>query len=95
MFQGLFLTFKTLKSQYLDLDSQSSIYFVRDNGVGFAMEKYGDLFQPFSRLHSTEDFSGTGLGLSITQRIIELHHGQIWAESGVNKGTSFYFTLNI
>lgn len=70
------------------------IYFVRDDGVGFDMEHAEKLFEPFERLHGREEFPGIGMGLVTVQRIVRRHRGHAWAEGAVERGATFYFTLD-
>jgi light-regulated signal transduction histidine kinase (bacteriophytochrome) len=74
-------------------ENTETIYFVKDNGVGFDMHFAYKLFAVFQRLHRAEEYEGTGVGLAIAQRIVDRHGGRIWADAAVNQGAAFYFTL--
>ncbi len=71
-----------------------TVFFVRDNGVGFDNTQTEALFEAFTRLPEANSLPGTGIGLATVRRIIERHGGKIWAEGIPDKSATFFFTLS-
>jgi PAS domain S-box-containing protein len=71
--------------------TEAGDFFVQDNGAGFDAAHAAAMFQPFVRLHRSEQFQGTGLGLSIVRRIVERHGGSVSGSGEPGQGARFVF----
>ena len=69
------------------------IFSVADNGIGFDTKYEERVFTMFQRLHAVGEYPGNGIGLSICKRIVQHHHGRLWVESEIGKGSTFFFSL--
>lgn len=69
------------------------LFSVQDNGIGINEKYLEQVFLPFKRLHSNEEYIGTGIGLASCKKIVESCNGSIWVESEEGKGSVFYFVL--
>ena len=76
-----------------ELIGQNYRFSVSDNGIGIDMKFANKIFIIFQRLHSKEQYPGTGIGLAICNKIVKQHHGELWIDAELGKGSTFYFTI--
>ncbi|MFP4473070.1 MAG: ATP-binding protein [Candidatus Omnitrophota bacterium] len=89
------ITVSVKVSQKSAKDTVRLLLAVKDEGVGIPEDKLESIFDVFTQadISTTRKFGGTGLGLSICQKLVELMGGRIWAESGMGKGSTFFFEV--
>jgi chemotaxis family two-component system sensor kinase Cph1 len=70
------------------------VFYVKDNGIGIDPKHHESIFRIFRRLHAQDKYGGgTGAGLAITKKMVERHGGDLWVESELGQGATFYFSL--
>jgi light-regulated signal transduction histidine kinase (bacteriophytochrome) len=71
------------------------VFYVRDNGIGIDARHHEAIFRIFKRLHAQDKFGGgTGAGLAIARKMVEKHDGELWVESVLGQGATFYFSIS-
>lgn len=69
-------------------------FVVRDNGIGIPQEELLHIFNLFARLHGSSKFPGNGIGLALVKKLVAQHKGQVWCQSTLGEGSSFFFNIS-
>lgn len=79
----------------IDVEDEGSDYLfsIKDNGIGIDPKFSDQVFLIFKRLHTQQEFEGTGIGLSICKKIIDNLNGQIWVQSEIGEGSTFFVRI--
>lgn len=75
------------------LEGSHHLFWLRDDGIGIASTHLEEVFEPFRRLHTQEEYPGVGLGLAAARSVVERHAGSIWIESEPGVGSTVFFRL--
>ncbi|WP_155722518.1 sensor histidine kinase [Bdellovibrio sp. HCB117] len=76
-------------------EQSSWVFCIKDQGIGFDPKEKDTIFGLYTTLNSGKQLSGSGIGLATCRKVVELHGGQIWADSKPNHGTSIFFSLPV